>query len=343
MNLKRLVPAAVVILISQTIQAQQTSLSGTISDSSGAVIAEAIVRATPAGGGAGLTVITSRTGAYQFPSLVAADYLIRIETPGFTPAERTVTLLVGQSLTMDVQLRPAQSASTIEVSAAGAEVSVTTSQVGGTVDPNRMKDVPLNGRNWLELSLLVPGITQNSVNSVPLGNSGGRFQLNLDGQQVSQNSAGATFGQPQYSRDAISQFQIITNRFDATLGRSSQIQVNAETKSGSNEFHGSAYGYFRHDSMNAADPISHTVLPFSDQQYGGTFGGTLIRDKLFFFAGYERERKPSTVYTIPLGFEPQSFTFATSYNSQSLLTRFDYQLSGGSRLSLRGSYSTDTT
>src|SRR5260370_31622381 len=123
----------------------------------------------------------------------------------------------------------------------------------------------------------------------------------MDGQQVTQNSAGASFGEQQYSREAISQFQIITNRFDATLGRSSQIQVNAQTKSGSNQLHGSAFGYFRSDSFNAADPLAQRVLPFSDQQYGGTVGGAIIKATLSIFRSCERARHPGSIFTLPIG------------------------------------------
>jgi hypothetical protein len=182
----------------------------------------------------------------------------------------------------------------------------------------------------------VPGITRNSVDFVPLGTtSSGKFQINVDGQQVTQNTAAAGFGQPQYSRDAMSQFQIITNRFDATLGRSSQVQVNAQTKSGSNQLHGSAYGYFRNDSMNASDFIAKRVLPFSDQQYGGTIGGPILHDKLFFFGAFEGERQPSTIFTTPTGFGGLTFSFPTQLKTTSYLGRFDYQASANHRFSAR--------
>src|SRR5258708_40051660 len=132
--------------------------------------------------------------------------------------------------------------------------------------------------------MMVPGITSNDVVNSPLGaTDGGKLQINVDGQQVTQNSAGDGFGEPQYSQDAIDQFQIITNRFDATLGRSSRIQVNVQTKSGSNPFHRPLYGYFRNNDFNASDPVAHKVLPFSDQQFGGTFGGPILKKKKFSF------------------------------------------------------------
>src|SRR5258705_13917898 len=109
-----------------------------------------------------------------------------------------------------------------------------------------MRDVPLNGRNWMELALLIPGVVRNSVNQGAATEAIGKYQINLDGQAVTQDTAG-TGDQANFSREAIAQFQIITNRFDATLGRSTNIQVNAQTKSGTNELHGTFYAFLRHD------------------------------------------------------------------------------------------------
>lgn len=322
--------------LSLSLSAQQTAISGTVADPSGAVIANAAVRLIPTSGGAVAATVTTPSGTYSFPSLQATTYKVRVEVPGFTPAERTVNLLVGQSATADFALKPAASSITIEVKEDVVEIDVNSSQVGGNVDPGRMKNTPLNGRNWMELSLLVPGVTVNAVSTVPLGNgSQGRFQINVDGQQVTQNAAGTGFGQPQFSREAMAQFQVITNRFDATLGRSSQIQINAQTKSGTNSLHGSAYGYFRSDRFNAADPIAQRVLPFKNQQFGATIGGAIIKDKLFFFGAYEGERQPSTVVLTPLGFTGQRFEFQNDFQTNTYLSRIDFQQSASKRLSLR--------
>jgi hypothetical protein len=318
------------------LMAQQTAIQGTITDQSGAVMPSAIIRLTPIRGGAALSTLSNQAGLFMFPSLAAAEYKIRVEAAGFTPAERTAALLVGQSLTVDFELKPANAAITVNVVEDAGVVETTSSQVGGNVDPNKMKNVPLNGRNWMELSLLVPGVTVNAIGNTPLGTvSGGRFQINVDGQQVTQNSAGTGFGQPQYSREAMEQFQVITNRFDATLGRSSQIQVNAQTKSGTNALHGSAYGYFRTDKVNAADPIAQRVLPFSNQQFGGTVGGKIIADKLFFFGAFEGERQPGTIFNQPNGFPGQTFSFATKALTYSWLSRVDWVLSSNHRMNIR--------
>ena len=123
---------------------------------------------------------------------------------------------------------------------------------------------------------------------------GGTFQINLDGQGVSQYSA-PTFGQARFSRDAIAEFEFVANRFDATQGRSSGVQVNAITKSGTNQFAGSVSGFFRHDTLNAKDFIQDRVLPYQNQQVSVTFGGPIRLDRVHFFANFEYEREPQTL------------------------------------------------
>ena len=126
------------------------------------------------------------------------------------------------------------------------------------------------------------------------------FQLNLDGQQITQKIAGSGFGQPRFSREAIAEFQIVTNLFDITQGRSAGMQVQAISKSGTNNTSGSVYGFFRDDKFNAPDTVAGRVLPYSNQQIGGTLGGPIIRDKMHYFASYEYEREPGTFFTQPL-------------------------------------------
>ena len=327
---------ALLSIVTPLLFGQQTAITGRITDSSGAIIVNARVVAAESDG-AKLATLSNEQGIYQFPSLRGADYVLRFEAPGFSPAEKTITLLVGQQLSVDITLRPAATSSTVEVLAATDLVETTSSQVGGNINPTQVSSLPLNGRNWMELSLLSPGVARNDVSFTPMGGDNtGKFQINVDGQQVTQNTADQSFGQPQYSRDAMDQFQVITNRFDATLGRSAQIQINAQTKAGTNAFHGSAYGYFRSDSFNAADPIAQKVLPFSDKQYGGTIGGPIKKDKLWFFGAYEGEKQPSTLFLVPIGFGGQTFTFPSPLSTNSYLLRTDWQISSNNRLSVRG-------
>jgi hypothetical protein len=325
-----------VLFASASLYAQQTSISGALTDQTGGVIADAKVSVTLKGGSS-LAMLSNKQGVFQFPSVQAGDYLVRAEAPGFGAAEKSVTLLVGQSVVLDMQLRPASVSASVEVKEEAESVATTSSAVSGNIDPKQMRDVPVNGRNWLTLALMVPGITKNDVDSnSPIGGAdGGKFQINVDGQQLTQNNSGSSNGQPRFSQDAIAEFQIITNRFDATQGRSLRIQLNAQTKAGTNGFHGTAFGYFRNDKFNAADFVSKTVLPYSDQQYGGTVGGPILHDKLWFFGSFEAERQPATIFTTPTGFGGISYTLPTQNTTREYLARFDYQANSSNRLSLR--------
>ena len=315
--------------------AQQTSITGHLSDPSNAVLANAAVIAT-SDDGTKIQTVTNAQGLYQIPGVRAAKYVLRFQAPGFAPAERTLDLLVGQVATVDVRLQLASSTSTVAVEAASAAVDTSTSTISGDVSPAEVSRLPLNGRNYLQLAMMVPGITSNDVTNSPLGASdGGKLQINVDGQQVTQNSAGDSFGEPQYSQDAIDQFQIITNRFDATLGRSSRIQVNVQTKSGTNKYHGTLYGYFRNSDFNGSDPVAHKLLPFSDQQFGGTVGGPILKDKLFFFFAYEGERQPNTIFDVPTGFGGLSYTFNNELRTNSYLLHSDWLMSANHRISVR--------
>ena len=315
--------------------AQQTGISGRLTDPSSATLVNAIVSARGEDGSK-LDTVTNAQGIYQFPTLRAGKYVLRFDAPGFAPAERTLTLLVGQVAAVDVALQLATAASSVAVEALAAAVDTTSSTVAGDVSPSEVARVPLNGRNYLQLAMMVPGITANTVANSPLGaTDSGKVQINVDGQQVTQNSASTGFGEPQYSQDAIDQFQIITNRFDATLGRSSRMQVNVQTKSGSNNFHGTLYGYFRNDAFNASDSVAHRVLPFSDQQFGGSFGGPIKKDKLFFFFAYEGERQPTTIFNTPTGFGGVSYNFANQLRTNTYLLHTDWAVNAAHRVSVR--------
>src|SRR5262249_48945289 len=153
-------------------------------------------------------------------------------------------------------------------------ISTTRSNLGGNIDPQQMQALPLNGRNWMQLTVLAPGNRSNEADTSPTaaapgvnasgGGQGGRsaggyYQLLVDGQQVTNLMSTANWGQPRYSRDAIAEFQFISGRFDATQGRSLGVLVNAVTKSGTNTMSGTAYGFFRDDKFKAADFVAKRV------------------------------------------------------------------------------------
>jgi len=327
--------------------AQQTSITGKVVDVQGATIPSATVVAKSASG-ATFRVTTDKSGFFQFPNVAAANYSLRADAPGFATSVTNLTLLLGQTLDVTLKLPIAGATSTVTVTSDANQLDTVTSQVAGNIDPETFQKIPLNGRNYMDLALLIPGVRRNAItNFSPLGSlNGGREQFNLDNQQVTQNGADTSFGQPQFSRDAISQFQIITNQFDATQGRTSQISINVQSKAGANELHGTAFGYFRNQTFDAADTIQKYyktapyVLPFSDQQYGGSLGGHILKDKLWYFGSYEGEHRPQTTTTTLIGFGTPSptYTYSNTLKNNEYLFRGDYQPSAKDHIFARYFY-----
>ena len=201
-----------------------------------------------------------------------------------------------------------------------------------------MEALPLQGRNWMELSKLVKGVTANDIgNSVGTGAMDDLWQLNLDGQQITQKVAGSGFGQPRFSRESIAEFQIVTNMFDITQGRSAGMEIQAISKSGTNNLSGNVYGYFRNDSLNAPDLVANKVLPYSNQQVGATLGGPIVKDKIHYFASYQYEREPGTTFANPSLLPTETFSVPYKNGQKSFLARVDDQVSSRNRLSVRAS------
>ena len=329
---------AVLFMGAASASAQEASLAGTVTDETKAVLPGVTVTATNLETGSVSAVVTDQRGEYRLPKLPPAKYKIQAQLEGFaTVVLPSVELLVGQNGAMPFLLHVAPVGEQVTVTGEAPLLDVTSSVVSGNVDRRQMDQLPIQGRNWMELAMMVKGITANSVTVQPGVSNDDFFQLNLDGQQITQKLASSSFGQPAFSRDAIAEFQIATSSFDITQGRSAGIQVNAISKSGTNTAAGSFYGFFRNDALNAPDPVSHTVLPFSDQQIGGTLGGPIVQDKLHYFASYQYERNPGTIFTAPVGLGGEAFTLPTSTTQKSFLGRVDAVLSPKDQLSVRGS------
>ena len=274
--------------------AQEAVLSGTVTDSTGGVLPGVTVRALLEASGNTFETVTDARGAYQI-SVRIGVYKITAELSGFRTVTREgITLLVGQAAAINMQMAPGAVAETITVTGEAPLVETTRSSIGGNIDPKQVQELPSQGRNWIALALLSPGNRTNGQGLTPVEDRVDvrAFQLNVDGQQVTSNLG--TGNQARYSNDSIAEFQFISNRFDATQGRSSGVQVNAITKSGNNTFSGSLIGSFRDSKFNAPDAVLHRVLPYSNQQISGAYGGPLVQNKLHFFANYEYEHQPLT-------------------------------------------------
>ncbi len=326
------------LLITVSAFAQNVSVTGTVVDETKSVLPGATVTATDLDAGRQFTAVTDAKGEYRLLNVPAGAYKIQAELSGFTTVVfARVEFLVGQNATIPFTLKIAQVSETLTVLGESPLVDTSSSQVAGNVDRRQMEELPLQGRNWMELSKLVKGITANDVGNTPGVSRDDDFQLNLDGQQITQKVAGSGFGQPKFSREAIAEFQIVTNMFDITQGRSSGIQVQAISRSGTNTTSGSFYGFFRDDKFNAPDPVANKVLPYQNQQVGGSLGGPIVKDKIHFFASYEYEREPGTLVVSSSTLPGQSFTVPYKNSQKSLLARVDDQITSKDRLTIRGS------
>ena len=267
--------------------AQEAALIGTVTDTTGGVLPGVTVRAVHEASGNTFEAVTDALGAYRIPVRIGV-YRITAELSGFTTINRGgIEVLVGQTVTLNLQMSPSALAETVTVTGEAPLIETSTSSLGGNIDPRQMSELPVQGRGWTALALLAPGNRTTAFGDTPVQDRADvrEFQMNVDGQQVSQELG--IGGQPRYSRDSIAEFQFISNRFDATQGRSMGVQVNAVTKSGTNVFSGSFGGYFRDDRFNAEDPVLKRVLPYSDQQLSGSVGGPIRQNRVHFFANYE--------------------------------------------------------
>jgi hypothetical protein len=318
---------------------QEATISGTVTDATGAVLPGVSITAVHDATGNRFSSVTDTLGKYQIPARIGT-YRITASLQGFTTVERpNVTLLVGQTVAINIQMSLSSVAETITVTGESPLIDISTSALGGNIDPKQMEELPVQGRNWANLALLAPGNRTTAMGAgqpIQDRNDGEvrEFQLNLDGQQITSNLG--TGNQPMYSRDSIAEFQFISNRFDATQGRSAGVQVNAITKSGTNRLNGSFGGYFRDDNFNAEDPVLHRVLPFSNQQYSTTMGGPIVPNKLHFFGNFEYERAPrSTAWNTRY---PEFNIDLSGTNTRKMGGgRIDYQLSPNTRLMGKGS------
>jgi len=301
-SVRGLLILVVALLVPVLAFAQEATFAGSVTDSTGGVLPGVTVTAVHEASGNTFTTVTDERGEFRLPVRVGG-YRLTAELSGFTTVTRSVQILIGQTVAVDMQMAPSSVQETVTVTGEAPLVDTTSSTVGANIDPRQVQDLPINGRNWMDLTLLAPGARRNEGGGMAQFRQG-YSQTNVDGQQLTINYHSQTdTEQPGFSRDAIAEFEVVANRFDATQGRSQGMVVNAVTKSGTNTFAGSFGGYFRHDSLNAKDFITDRVLPYSNQQVSTTFGGPIRRDRVHFFGAYEYER------------EPKTYTFTSQYPS----------------------------
>jgi hypothetical protein len=282
------------------------SIYGTVTDQTGDVIAGAKVTVTNAQTGITQTAPSNDSGNYLFPVLPAGDYSVSVEARGFaTSTQKGLHLDVSQNANASFQLQPGAETQSVTVTAAAAMIETRESQLSATVDQKRIEDLPLNGRAAYSLVQLVPGVTTYSAQSVIGDFNGTKFSVNgnrtnedsyyLDGSFDTAyfNQGGNIIPNP----DALQEFRLLTNDFDAEYGRFPGGVVNVITRSGSNQFHGMLYDYLRNSALNLKSYFNTSVTPLKQNQFGGNIGGPILHNKSFFFFSYEglRIRTPTII------------------------------------------------
>lgn len=305
------------VLLPAIASAQQNvtsgALSGRIEDSSGAIVGGANVTATNLETNQRLSTTSDQEGRYRFPYLRTGDYDLLVEATGFAGVSTHLTVLVGQTLEMPFKLDVAGIAANVNISNSDVPlVETARTQVTETIRPREIVDLPLNGRNFLDLALLIPGVAPTNTGSnqrfaetsaVPgqgISIAGQRNLYNsfiLDG--VSANDDAADLSGTYYSEEVIDQFQVITSGGIAEFGRASGGVVNILTRSGTNDFRGNLYGFARNQRFDARNPLAPTKDLLTQAQYGGTMSGPVRHDRTFFFTNFEQTRRNySAVITI---------------------------------------------
>lgn len=275
-------------------------IRGTITDPSGSTIANVSVTLTNSSQGTVRTFTTKSDGLFSFTTLEAANYsLTAAVSSGFATWTQSISLNVGQSLNIPIQLQIAGNQTRIQVAADTQQgINTTTSVVGGVINAHQIDTLPLNGRNYLELALLIPGnapapnFDPTKVNTVVISSAGqvGRGgNVTIDGADNNDDVVGGSL--VNIPEDAVQEFQTATNRFSAELGRSGSTVINVVTKQGSNDLHGGVALYERDKVLQGLpatyDPSIGSTPPFHRQQYAGDIGGPLRHDKAWWFVAME--------------------------------------------------------
>lgn len=288
-------------------QFDSASVLGTVTDSSGAAIAKASVTLKSAQKGISLTAKTLDDGNFEFPAVAIGIYTLTVEQAGFqSQTSREFPLAIGARQRVDFRLTVATAQTTVEVGAEVALIETDSSDRGQRIESKQIRELPLNGRAYSELVYLSAGVVRSPSANQGFATREGSFVANglrstfnnflldgLDNNYFGTSNQGFSNQVVQVSPDAVEEFRVITNNMSAEYGRSGGATVNASLKSGTNEFHGSAWNFFRNTELNAVGFFRPAAGQprLNRNQFGFTFGGPVIRNKTFFFANYEGYRE----------------------------------------------------
>jgi len=342
------------VLLSSVVGLAQTSVStggivGTVTDPTGAVVSGAKVSITNAGTNQTTTLTTTSSGLYNSGSVVPGSYKVRVEAKGFRTSELTLTVEVGAVAPGNIKLEVGQEAQVVEVQGAAVAVNTEQATVQGVVTTDQIENLPINGRNFLDLAQLEPGVqiedgsgfdpTKNGFSSISIGGRAGRTaRIEVDGIDISDENVGTTT--QNIAASSIQEFQIGQSSLDLSSSLTSSGTVNVTTKAGSNALHGEGSYYFRDERAGFANAKGGLATPYQRNQPGGSVGGPIIKDKLFFFADVEHTKQD---FANAVSFQEAQFaslagSYSAPFRDTEYLGKLDYILPHNAHLFYRFTY-----
>jgi hypothetical protein len=356
-------------------QAPTGIITGTLTDESGAVMPSAIVTVTNKATGIARTLTTNTGGLYSAPALPAGDYEVKAEAAGFRTAIRDATVQAGETTTVNLPMTVGEARQVVTVEAASSQISYDSNTIQGVVQTDLIQNLPLNGRSFIQLAALEPGVTIangstaqfNALFTVNVLGSGLDTLYTMDGVSISDNVDTASgISSMNFPQDNVQEFQLSSANFDLATGITSGGAINVITRSGSNTLHGSAYFFYRDHNMAAYPGLKRPTDPtafntgcsvptspachaaqnpfFARRNPGASLGGPLIKNKLFFFFNYEYLNQ---VQALPVvGNAPSlallSGIYGSPYVGKQVSVRFDYHLNDKHTLFVRYSHDGNT-
>ena len=346
-------------------QSATGSIEGTVVDQTGALMPGVTVTVVHTATGATRSAVTDENGVFRIPLLPVGVYDLDADLAGFTT--RTLpelSLTVGQTLNLRLQMAVSGVAETVNVAGGTPVIETTRTQVSSTITESTVQNLPVNGRNFIDFALLTPGVTRD-VRTGDISFAGQRGTLNslvVDGADNNNTFFGQTLGRTgslrapyQFSQDAVKEFQVNSNSFSAEYGRAGGAVINVVTKSGTNDLRGSVFEFYRDKALNANNAINELnnrpKSPYHYNQFGGTLGGPIRRNRDFFFFNYDGQRntQPNVVFlNLPPNFVPSpgaeaglarlapySQSWTRKLDQDVVLIKTDHELTDRNRLSFR--------
>jgi len=296
------------------------SIEGKVTDPSGAVISGALLKVHNLQTAATFAATSNDSGLFEFAVLPVGTYELTLRHDGFAPLiQKDLSVTVGARINLPLTLTLATKAESVVVNAGAPILETTRSQVSTTMDSRSIAELPVNGRNFNDFVLLTPGVVRDA--RTQMASFAGQRSMNsllVDGADMNQNHFGLPMGSVgetapyQFSLSVVQEFQVNSNAYSAELGRAGAGVISVVTKSGTNEFHGTTFWYYRDKSMNATDFVNklngRPKSPYHFNQFGSTLGGPLVKEKLFFLASYDGQR--STIQNSVFLNLPANFVFS---------------------------------